>query len=102
MNAFDYEAPQSVDEAISLLSAGNGNVGILAGGTDLIAQLKEGRQIDLMIDLKQIPEATALSFDEDSGLSIGAATPCSKIYSYDVVKNRYPALVDCTSLIGFI
>ncbi len=102
MNAFDYEAPQSVDEAISLLSAGNGNIGILAGGTDLIAQLKEGRKIDLMLDLKQIPEATALSFDEDSGLSIGAATSCSKIYSYDVVKNHYPALVDCTSLIGSI
>ena len=55
-----------------------------------------------MLDLKRIPEATALSFDEDSGLSIGAATPCSKIYSYDVVQSRYPALVDCTSLIGSI
>ena len=46
MNAFDYAAPQSVDEAISLLSEGNGTIGMLAGGTDLIAQLKEGRKID--------------------------------------------------------
>ncbi len=103
MNAFDYAAPQSVDEAVSLLGAGNGDVGILAGGTDLIAQLKEGRRkIDLLLDLKRIPEATALTFDEESGLSIGAATPCSAIYNCDVVQSRYPALVDCTSLIGSI
>lgn len=102
MNAFDYVAPRSVDEAISLLSAGNGNVGVLAGGTDLIAQLKENRRkIDLLLDLKRIPEATALTFDE-AGLHIGAATPCSKIYMSDVVKSRYPALVDCTALIGSI
>lgn len=102
MNAFDYAAPRSVDEAISLLSAGNGNVGVLAGGTDLIAQLKENRRkIDLLLDLKRIPEATALTFDE-AGLHIGAATPCSKIYTSEVVKSRYPALVDCTELIGSI
>ena len=102
MNAFDYAAPRSVDEAISLLSAGNGNVGVLAGGTDLIAQLKENRRkIDLLLDLKRIPEATALTFDE-AGLHIGAATPCSKIYTSEVVKSRYPALVDCTALIGSI
>lgn len=102
MNAFDYAAPKSVDEAISLLSAGNGNVGVLAGGTDLIAQLKENRRkIDLLLDLKRIPEATALTFDE-AGLHIGAATPCSKIYTSEVVKSRYPALVDCTALIGSI
>ena len=102
MNAFDYAAPRSVDEAISLLSAGNGNVGVLAGGTDLIAQLKENRRkIDLLLDLKRIPEATALTFDE-AGLHIGAATPCSKIYTAEVVKSRYPALVDCTELIGSI
>ena len=102
MNAFDYAAPRSVDEAISLLSAGNGNVGILAGGTDLIAQLKENRRkIDLLLDLKRIPEATALTFNE-AGLHIGAATPCAKIYTSDVVERLYPALVDCTELIGSI
>ena len=103
MNAFDYAAPQSVDEAISLLLAGNGSVGILAGGTDLITLLKEGRRkIDLLLDLKKIPEMTALTFGEDSGLYIGAATTCSTIYHYDVVSSRYPALVDCASLIGSV
>ena len=102
MNAFDYAAPRSVDEAISLLGAKNGDVGILAGGTDLIAQLKEGgRKIDLLLDIKRIPEATALTFDE-AGLHIGAATSCAQIYTFDVVQSLYPALVDCTSLIGSI
>ncbi len=103
MNAFDYAAPQTVDEAISLLSSGNGNVGILAGGSDLIAQLKEGRRkIDLLLDIKKIPETTALSFDGKNGLHVGAATACSVISGNEDVRSHYPALVDCTSIIGSV
>lgn len=103
MNAFDYAAPQTIDEAVSLLQQGNGQVGILAGGTDILAQLKENRRkIDLLLDIKKLPEANELSFDASSGLRIGSGVSCSTIYTnHDVIKN-YPALVDCTSLIGSV
>ncbi|MFT5368412.1 MAG: CO/xanthine dehydrogenase FAD-binding subunit [Candidatus Latescibacterota bacterium] len=103
LNAFDYAAPQSVDEAVSLLQKGNGKVGILAGGTDILPQLKENRRkIDLLLDIKKLPEANVLSFDASNGLRIGSAVSCSTTYNHPDVRTRYPALVDCSSLIGSV
>ena len=103
LQLLDRHRPTSVAEAVSLLAKGNGTVGILAGGTDLIAQLKEGRRkLDLLLDVKKIPEATELSFDSATGLKIGAAVSCSDIYGHPDVQKHYPALIDCTSLIGSV
>ncbi len=103
MNAFDFAAPKSVDEVLALLKGRNGEVALLAGGSDLIAQLKEGRRkIQLMVDVKKIPELTALKFDAKSGLTIGSAVSCSSIYHHADVQKHYPALVDGTSLIGSV
>lgn len=103
LNAFDFKAPTSVDEAIGLLKANNGDVALLAGGTDLIAQLKEGRRkIKLMVDIKKIPETMALTYDAKTGLSIGAGVSCSTLYNHADVKKNYPALIDCSSLIGSV
>lgn len=103
MNAFDYVAPQSVDEAISLLAADGDQARILAGGTDLIAQLKEGKgRPKLLVDVKKIPDANVLSYSPGEGLRIGSGVPCCSIYEYEPVPTHYPALVDSTSLIGSI
>ena len=57
MDAFDYAAPQDLQEALSLLTKANGNARPLAGGTDLIAQMKEKRRSPgLIINVKKIPE----------------------------------------------
>ena len=54
---------------------------MLAGGTDVIVQLREGRRhCDQLIDVKHIPELMALRFAEDGTLEIGAATPLAEIY----------------------
>jgi carbon-monoxide dehydrogenase medium subunit len=74
MQEFDYVAAKSVDEVVSLLSTGGNQACILAGGTDLLVQLREGRRkARLVIDIKQVPEFNALSLDPSSGLKIGAA-----------------------------
>ena len=103
MYAFDFAAPQSVDEAVSLLSADGDQARILAGGTDLIAQLKEGRRrLKLLVDVKSIPDANVLSYDSEAGLRIGSGVPCCLIYEHEQIASNYPALVDSTSLIGSI
>ncbi len=102
MRAFDYAAPRNLDEVFALL--GNGRrVRFLAGGTDIIVQLRERRaECDLLIDVKRIPELTQLRLREDGTLEIGAAVPCAEIYEHQEIARRFPGLIDATSLIGGI
>ncbi|MBI3989788.1 MAG: FAD binding domain-containing protein, partial [candidate division NC10 bacterium] len=103
MRDFEYRAPQTLEEAVGLL-AGNGREALpLAGGTDLIPQMDEGRKRPrLLIDLKKIPELTRLTFDERRGLRIGAAVPCSQVSEFPPVRERYPMLASACSLIGSV
>lgn len=100
MQSFDYIAPQSVDEVLSLLANKNGAARILAGGTDLIVQLREGRrEAGLVVDVKHIAELTQVTYDEN-GLRIGAAASCHEICANPIVQEKYPGLVDGIHLIG--
>ncbi len=102
MRAFDYAAPRSLDETFPLLANGR-RVRFLAGGTDIIVQLREGRaDCDLLVDLKRIPELRRLEIRPDGTLAIGAAVPCAEVYEHPEVRRRWPALVDAASLIGGI
>jgi len=97
----DYAAPHSVREAVDLLNEAGDRARILAGGTDLLVQLRVGaHDLDLVVDGKGIPELNELSYDPVNGLTIGAAVPCYKIYGDAAVRQAYPGLVDAASLIG--
>jgi carbon-monoxide dehydrogenase medium subunit len=103
LQAFDYVAARSVDEAVSLLARHGDQARVLAGGTDIIVQVREGRrQVQLLVDVKGIPEASQLTYDASQGLTIGAAVPCYKIYADEGIAMAYPGLVDAVSLVGGI
>ncbi len=103
MHAFDYVAPQTVAEAVAVLSENGSEARMLAGGSDIIAQLKEGRRrVKVLVDVKKIPEANELSFDPEEGLTIGAGVSCCDVYENEHVASNYPALADSTELIGSI
>lgn len=75
----------------------------LAGGTDILVQLRGNRfDIDMLVDVKSIPELNELSYTVSEGLSVGAAVPCMRIYEDSVVQQSYPCLVDAAFLIGGI
>ena len=100
MNWFDYAAPRSLPEAIELL-ASRPRARLLAGGTDLLVQLRAGRkETDLVIDVKRIPELNEIRYDRQRGLSLGAAAACYKIYGDRDVRLRYPALAETAAIIG--
>src|SRR5579871_4938856 len=101
MRAIQYASPRSIDDAIVLLQEAGGRARILAGGTDLIVQVgANGREVDLFVDGKQIPELMTMEFSPDDGLTLGAAVPCFMIYESEIVRQYYPALVDAVSIIG--
>jgi carbon-monoxide dehydrogenase medium subunit len=73
----------------------------LAGGSDLLVQLRHGTiGLDLVVDVKRIPELTRISFDPAEGLTVGAAVPCARLCEHPDVRALYPALVDVASIIG--
>ena len=101
MQAFEYVSAGSVDEVIGLLQTNNGRARILCGGTDLLVQLRENRaQAGLLIDVKRIPELTAIRYDSKDGLWIGAAASCFAICEDEAVRGNYPGVVDAIKLIG--
>jgi carbon-monoxide dehydrogenase medium subunit len=103
MQDFEYLAPQSVEEVLSLLKSNGRATRILSGGTDLLVQLREGRrQAQRVVDIKHVPEANQLLVDPVDGLLLGAAVPCWRICAEPLVVGLYPGLIDAASLIGGI
>ena len=101
MKDFDYIAPTSVQEATTLLAEHGEQARMLAGGTDIIVQLREGlRDAGIVIDIKKIPELMAIDYSAESGLTLGAGVPCYQVYENQEISAAYPALADSTRIIG--
>lgn len=101
MQWFEYARPGTVGEAVRLLSEHGEKACVLAGGTDILVQLRGGfRTAEWVIDVKEIPALDEIAWDEASGLTIGAAAPCYRIYENEDVRKHYPGLIDVASLIG--
>lgn len=97
LQEFVYERPPTVEEAVAALAAGDALA--LAGGTDLIPQLREGRRhAGRIVDLKRIPELTATAAMPDGGISIGAAATATTVSRHAAAA--YPAVAQSARLIG--
>ena len=76
---------------------------MLTGGTDILVQLRGGRRsVDLLVDVKDIPELNQLTYTPQKGLILGAAVPCHRIYQDQTLASAYPGLIDAAALIGGI
>lgn len=101
MRNFNYIAAGSLELAVNQVAQAGLEGRVLAGGTDLIVAMREGRRVvETLIDIKSISDLNVLQFDPESGLRLGAAVPCHRIYEHADVRRWYPALIDSTSLIG--
>jgi carbon-monoxide dehydrogenase medium subunit len=100
MRDFDYARPTTLAEMLGLLARHNGSSRLIAGGTDLIDQIRTGRhQPDWVIDAKAVPELNVLEASAD-GLRLGAAVPCWRVYGDEAVGRDYSALADSCRIIG--
>ena len=102
MPSFDFESPVTLSDALALVIKPGITVRALAGGSDIIDQLKNGRRnADLVVDVKRIPELQVLEMRED-GLHIGAARCCTDVHHDANVNRLYKALADSSGLVGSI
>jgi CO/xanthine dehydrogenase FAD-binding subunit len=96
-----YLSPRSIPEAIQALNSAPRPVVPIAGGTDLLLDLQQGRHIPVhtLIDLTTVPELTQL--EERAGmLFVGAAVPLNRIARHPLVKQHAHALVEACDLVG--
>jgi CO/xanthine dehydrogenase FAD-binding subunit len=101
MQDFDYYAARTLQDAVAVLTREDGGARILAGGTDLLVQLRERRRkASLVLDIKHIPEVNELSYDLSGGLRIGAAVPCYRVVEYIRQQGIYPGLAMAVGLVG--
>jgi carbon-monoxide dehydrogenase medium subunit len=101
MKAFDYDAPTTLAEAVSLLAERGDRARALAGGSDIIVQVREGRRdLDLLVDVKHVPELNELAYDRELGLRFGAAVPCWRLCEGPGLASAYPGLIEAVGLIG--
>jgi CO/xanthine dehydrogenase FAD-binding subunit len=95
-----YEAPDSLERAVELLSSAEGMARVLAGGTDLLVQLRAGMvEPDLVVDIKRIAGMDTI-VQEDGGFRIGAAVSGAALGEHAGVKAACPGVVEATELIG--
>jgi CO/xanthine dehydrogenase FAD-binding subunit len=95
-----YEAPETFDAAVALLAAARGEARVLAGGTDLLVQLRTGTiEPELVVDVKRIPEVHEISA-ENGGFRIGAAVSGAELGEHPDVKLMWPGVVEAVELIG--
>ena len=103
MKSFSYAAPRTLDEAIAIMAQAKGEARPLVGGTDLLAQIKEGqRQPSVVVDVKGIPETNRLEFTPGEGLHIGSAVSYTDTASYRPLVENYPAILEACLLVGSV
>jgi carbon-monoxide dehydrogenase medium subunit len=95
-----YEAPDSLDRAVALLAAEAGEARVLAGGTDLLVQLRTDI-IDpvLLVDIKGIAETRQIK-EEAGGFRVGAAVTGAELKEHQKLKAAWPGVVEAANLIG--
>ncbi len=102
MSELRYEAPATVEAAVELLAAAGGVARVLAGGTDLLVQMKTDLvEPELVVNVKKIEEMRAISA-EAGGFRFGAAVAAMELVGHAAFAAAWPGVIDAVKLIGSI
>lgn len=103
MERFAYVRPETVDEALAVLDENGDEAKLLAGGTDLLIELRNGwRRPKVVVDLKRIEELRPAIREQDRVLSISASTVMSDIVADESVQEQFPALAEAAVVVGSV
>ena len=100
MSSLQFEAPETVEDAVRLLADADGEAMPLAGGTDLLVQLRtDFVRPGLIVDLKRIPALMDVSVNGEE-IRVGAAVSGATLGKNEAVKAAWPGVVEALELIG--
>jgi aerobic carbon-monoxide dehydrogenase medium subunit len=95
-----YEAPDTIDAAVKLLASEAGLARVLAGGTDLLVQMRSDIvSPDLLVDIKKISEVRQVT-EEGGGFRVGAAVTGAELKEHPKLPKAWPGLIESANLIG--
>ncbi len=102
MKKISIYRPTTVDEAIQILSSHGTEAGVYAGGTDLLIRLKNRlhQAPTYLVDIKKIDNLRYIKEDAQGGVRIGTATKLTEMADSDLLKTRYPMLVQAIQMIS--
>jgi len=100
---FEYVEAKGLEEALSVLKELGGKARVLAGGTDLMVQIREGRVLpEVVVGLEGIEGLDYIRYEEGEGLRIGALTPIRSLERSPVLRERLPILSHAASQLGSV
>jgi carbon-monoxide dehydrogenase medium subunit len=95
-----YEAPRSLEQAVALLANRGGEARVLAGGTDLLVQMRTDiLEPALLVDIKGISELREVH-EQDGAFRIGAAVTGAELKEHAALKRAWPGVIEAANLIG--
>lgn len=101
MTDIRYVAPRTLDEAVGAFAAAAGSGRILAGGTDLLVQMRYGNlRPAVIVDVKKIAELTTIEETAEGGFRIGAAVSGAVLREHPRLSKVWPGVIEAANLIG--
>ena len=102
MRPFEYIAPPTAAKAVSLLYENSPNAKPVAGGTDLVVEMKHAPgNVKILVDVSQIPELKGIELTAD-GLRIGSMVTHTSIMKSPLIKQHAPAMIDAAHTVGAV
>jgi xanthine dehydrogenase FAD-binding subunit len=96
-----YHTPTSFADAAAIAAGAEGTVRFLAGGTDVLVQMRAGMvQPDDLVDLKHIPGVDKVVQTSDGGWKIGVAVPGIVLGAHEALVRDWPGVVEGMNLVG--
>ncbi|MBN1933133.1 MAG: xanthine dehydrogenase family protein subunit M [Anaerolineae bacterium] len=99
--SFEYVRAATRDDAIRLLGEHGESARLLMGGTDLLVRMRDGVvRPQVVIDVKHLPGMQAIHYNEQTGLTVGAAATMNQVARHPAVQAHYSLLAEATSAVA--
>lgn len=96
----DYVYPRAIKEALDCLDSHGGRAMVIAGGTDILPDIRKGRvNPECLVDVTRVPVLSQIEVDEDR-VTVGAAVTFAELRQHPFIKDRVPALAEAAGAVG--